>query len=330
MYANSSAMILSDPELVRQRDAWYERLAEVRRGGPPVRLAGIWGTGQADALNEPERWITQAIDSLAREAHRIADPEVFRPLCVESGPYGVHFLDRILGAEVFFQDGQWWSNELTSPIGHLREPDLETDPTVAVARRLAEGFLNSGATVPVFGLPTIASPLNVAVNLYGQRFLIALVDDPEAAEHDLAVITRVQVALHRWYRERLPPAQVQPVIAAQRMLGPGRGQLCGCTTQLVSARIYRAVIAPHDDEVLRAWPEPGLIHLCGSHLQHLPAFAEMRHLAAVQLNDRAADDLASYLAGLRDDQVVYLNPSRTMPEERARQISGGRRLVLID
>jgi hypothetical protein len=72
-----------------------------------------------------------------------------------------------------------------------------------------------------------------------------------------------------------------------------------------------------------------MIHLCGAHAQLIPTFREMKHLRALQLNDRACADLGRYLEGLREDQVIYMYPCDEMPEEEAIRISGGNRLVLL-
>lgn len=39
--------------------------------------------------------------------------------------------------------------------------------------------------LPLFGLPTLSSALNIMVNLYGEEALVAMLDDEEAAMHDL-------------------------------------------------------------------------------------------------------------------------------------------------
>jgi hypothetical protein len=135
--------------------------------------------------------------------------------------------------------------------------------------------------------------------------------------------------LHLWYRRRIPEEQLQPVVAAQRCQPPGFGQLCGCTTHLLSAEQYREFIAPLDGALLRVYPHGGMIHLCGIHTQHIATWRDMPSVRAVQLNDRAAQDLPSYFAGLRDDQVIYLNPTPTMTAEDALRITDGRRLVVV-
>jgi len=52
-------------------------------------------------------------------------------------------------------------------------------------------------------------------------------------------------------------------------------------------------------------------------------------LKAVQVNDRAAEDLQLYFDGLREDQILYLDPCPGMTVERAMEITGGHRLVVM-
>jgi hypothetical protein len=329
---HETRQILSDSRLLAAREAHIRRLEALFAGETPTPafiLQGMGGAGRADLYQEPEQWIDEALDDLALHAPRVTDPQVFRPPIIEYGPYGVHFVDRMFGCCVYFHEEQWWADPLDTPVGQLQPPDLATDPTWRLARRAAFAFVESGVTVPFFGLPTIASPLNVLVNLYGERVLAALVEDPAAAAHDLRVITNVQRALHRFYRNLIPARQLQPVAASGRTQPAGYGQICGCTTHLISARTYREFVAHLDDELLSVYPAGGMIHLCGVHTQHIPTWRAMRSLRAVQVNDRAAEDLAMYFAGLRDDQIIYLNPTETMTVGQAMEITGGRRLVIV-
>jgi hypothetical protein len=326
--------ILNDPRLLEARASQFVRLGALYAGErleDVFYLNGYNGVGQADPYAEPERWVEEALDDLAENASRLLDARTFRPLVIEFGPYGVHFIDRMFGADVFDLDGarNWQVHYLDAPVGQLQPPDLERDETWALARRAALASLGAGVSVPLFGLPTIASVLNIAVNLYGQRILAALLDEPEAARHDLGVISDLLCTLHRWYLERLPLEQLQPVVGGTRTQPPGYGQLCGCTTQLVSASQYRAFIAPPDDQLLSVYPHGGMIHLCGRHTQHIPAWREMTSLRAVQMNDRAVDDLAIYYRQLREDQILYANPYDKMPVQRILRITGGRRTVVV-
>jgi hypothetical protein len=317
---------------VAARELHIARLRQVfaGKGGPAgFVLWGVCAQSSADPYKEPERWVAEALDSLTAEAEKLRDRQVFRPLCLEFGPYGVHFVDRMLGARVFFHEGQWWADNLRRPVGALEPPDLERDDTWRLARRIAEAFLGAKVSVPIFGLPTIASALNVAVNLYGEEFLMAMLERPDAARHDLALINDLLARLHRWYLTHIPLDQLQPVVAAAWCQPPGYGQLCGCTTHLLSGSQYADLVAPLDEALLAVYPHGGMIHLCGRHTQHIRVWQAMKSLRAVQINDRAAKDLEIYFRELRDDQIFYLSPTKMMTIERAMQITGGRRLVIV-
>lgn len=367
MLLNPSARaVLSDPELCGLRNAWFRRLRDIASEKPamaPVRLNGIWAQSVVDPYTEPERWVEEGLNWLAGQAPRLRDEGGFRPPLIEFELYGVHFIDRLLGAHVFDlaasrectphgdetgdlsalkqqmrstarpdkpPERNWQVHVLDQPVGQLRTPDLRRDATWDLARRVVDAFLAAEVTLPLFGLPVIASPLNVAVNLYGQEFLFALFENPAGARHDLEVINDLLCRLHRWYRRRLPARQLQSVVAGGRAQPPGCGQLCGCTTHVLSAELYTEFIAPLDAALLAVYPHGGLIHLCGHHTQHLPTWRAMSALRAVQLNDTAADDFETYWHGLRDDQVIYFSPTARVSSADALRISGGRRLVLVE
>ena len=135
-------------------------------------------------MNRWTIWRSRAQDACNRE--------VFRPLTINYNPHGVHFVDELFGADVFVLDGSWQVHPLTSPVGTLKAPDLETNPTWRAVRDCARVSRRDVANV-TFGLPTIASVLNIAVNLYGQQILLAMLEDPEAAHHDLRIISDVLV-----------------------------------------------------------------------------------------------------------------------------------------
>jgi len=275
---------------------------------------------------QPEQWVEESLELLALKPETAANR--FAPACIEYGIYGVHFIDRILGARVFFKDGQWNADYLKTPIGALEMPDLEKDETWNMAKRAALAFVEADVKLPLFGMPTLSSALNILLNLYGQEALVAILEDEEAACHDLNVVNTLIRTLHKWYRDNVPSQQLQPVISTMRTQPPGYGQLCGCTTQLLSGPMYREFIMPLDDALLGDYQYGGMIHLCGSHTQHIENFRDMPHLKALQLNDRAAGDLEQYFHGLREDQIIYLNPCNEMPLERALEITGGKRIVI--
>lgn len=326
---------LNDPARIAERDMWFDRMRSIFDGveddfnrSHAFALQGV--VPRADmslAYTDPEEWTLQCLELLAENLPDTT--KRFAPPCVEYPIYGVHFIDRMFGADVYFYEDQWNARYLDTPVGQLKMPDLETDETWALARRSAEAFLAADVKLPLFGMPTLSSALNIMVNLYGEEALVAMLDDEEAALHDLTIINDLIRALHRWYREHIPSQQLQPVISWERTQPPHSGQLCGCTTQLLSGALYGEMIAPLDDALLGDYPRGGMIHLCGHHTQHIPIFREMKHLRALQLNDDASRDLEKYLAGLREDQIIYLYPYEDMSAEEALRISGNKRIIFI-
>jgi hypothetical protein len=331
----ASQEILNSPELLGLHRQWMARLQDLFDGKESDRvfvLFGVEGVGKSNLYEDPETWIHEALDDLAAKAGLLRDNAVFRPLTINPWPYGVHFIDKLFGADVFELNGErgnWQARVLDTPVGRLQPPDLSSHPAWSLARRLAEAFLEARVEVPFLGHPVLSSPLNMAVNLYGERFLSALLTDHDAARHDLQVITEVIKELHLWYRTTVPFEQMQAVLPSGRITPPGFGQICGCSTQLLSPGLYRDFIAPKDAEILLLHPHGGMIHLCGSHSTLIPVWREMPSVRAIQVNDRAAEDLELYFRGLREDQILYVNPCAGMPLRRAVEITGGRRMVLV-
>ncbi|MGB9586688.1 MAG: hypothetical protein ACPL7O_00770 [Armatimonadota bacterium] len=325
--------VLNNPELVNARNNYFVRLESLRSQGKPNEPVFLWGyvgQGRANPYSHIEAWIHEVLEDLAAHSHCLLDNQVFRPLVVEFNIYGVHFVDRVFGAHVCeLGKNNWQGVLLDRPVGTLESPDLESNETWMLAKRAAEAFLKAGVSVPVFGLPTIASALNIGLNLYGQQLLVAMYEHPEAVRRDLQIINNVLCTMHRWYLDHLPLDQLQPVITALRAQPPGYGQLCGCSTQLLSPELYKEFIAPLDAELLAVYPKGGMIHLCGAHAQHISAWREMSPLKTVQINHRAAEDLELYWNGLRQDQVFYVNPCPEMPVERILEITGGERTVIV-
>jgi hypothetical protein len=335
--SQSAREILSNPEFIRKHNQWLEVLGALFQGSHDAYLdkyvytvEGFVGSPEhlETQYNDVHKWVAECLEDLAKKVLQVKNEERFIPFCIEYPLYGVHFIDSILGADVFFQDGQWNARYLNTPIGTLQEPDLAINETWIKAQTAAQCFLSYNLPLVLFGEPTLSSALNIAVNLYGQDALLAMIEEPDAISHDLKVINSLICNLHRWYIQNVPQTQLQPVISWCRTQSPGNGQLCGCSTQLVSADLYDRFIAALDNELLGLYSNGGMIHLCGSHAQHIESFRKMQNLKAIQINDRAAHDLEKYYTGLRNDQIIYLNPCEGMGIDEAINITGGNRLVI--
>ncbi len=325
--------LLNDETLIAKRNEWTQKLQDLfngeYKGKNAFAILGFAGKSTADRYTEPEKWVEECLKDIQdNKANLILNDRLFVPICVECEMYGVHYIDKIFGANVFMQDGLWYNDYLKTPIGELQDPDLENNETFQTSIRVAKKFAKDGGKFPLFGLPTIASALNIAVNLYGQEILLEMLADPDNARKDLETINRTLVRVHKEFQKIVPEEQLRPVIAWKRTQPAGYGQICGCTTQLLSKELYRDMIADLDEAVLGAYKNGGMIHLCGSHTQHMETFRNMKTLKAVQLNDRAAEELELYFNGLRDDQIIYFNPCPNMTIEKAIEITKGKRLVI--
>jgi hypothetical protein len=316
---------------------WFNRLQELfdgKNSGSIMAIKGICGCPDDGMLlyENPEGWIVESLENLADNIDSCDNDDQFIPPCIEPGVYGVHFIDSIFGAHVYFDNTvkQWYNEPLGADIGCLEPPDIDKCEAWSIAKRTVNEFIRQDVKLPLFGLPTIASSLVVAINLYGEDVLAGLMLEPNKILHDFSVINTLLIEIHQWYQSVLPMRQLQPVIAQDRTQPPGHGQLCGCSTQLISADLYEAQIAAFDNALLGAYPNGGMMHLCGSHAHLIPVFRLMRNLKSIQINDRAAHDLELYFNGLRDDQIIYLNPCEGMPVDNALKITGGERFVLID
>ncbi len=345
--------ILNDSRKLQERDRWFhiledlfdgreEENAFLREYVPSVN--GWVGSSGFDldprkhptAYTDPEQWVVNCLEEMAEYAAAADQKPWFEPLCIEHGVFGTHFIDRIFGSEVFYlqasdptDPGQWSSYPCDMPVGQLKRPDLEHSETWQLAKAAARSFAAQDVSLPLFGLPTIASALNIGVNLFGGNLLEAMIEEPEAARHDLGVINGVLMEIHQLYRDMLPSAQIKPVSSTMRTMPDGYGQLCGCSTHMLSGRLYRELVAPLDADLLNVFPRGGMIHLCGNHLQHIPTFAALPQLRAVQVNGIPLDHIQQYHSSLRQDQVLYVYPYEKAPTDQVVAATGGHRLVFM-
>ena len=335
MISNDIRKKLSDHKLLAARNTHMDRLSCLFKGGrcdKPFVLWGVHGTAECDIALQPEQWVYEALGSLAVKADKLKDEKVFRPLGINPWPYGVHLIDKLFGADVFELDGEagnWQVNPLPPEFGKLHLPDIDSHPAWQICERLSKAFIEAEVSVPYFSLPVLSSPVNILLNLFGQAALVGMLTEPEAVSKDLRAITDLIKSLHSWFIRNIPSEQLQMVGIGGRVQPPGHGQICGCSTQVLSPDLYRDIIAPLDEEVFSLYQGGGMIHLCGTHSHLIPCWRKMESMTAVQLNDRAAEDLALYFCGLREDQIIYVNPCPGMPLVKIIEITGGHRTVIV-
>lgn len=326
------------PEVRRIQAEHMARLEQLYRTGWAGRVVsvcgpccgqhhGLRGTNGIDMLARPQEWLEHTLSDMARRVAEAADPVNFRPLYLELDCLGVHYVDALLGARVYFHEAQAWNDPLPCDLADLRMPDLSRSQVFQASLRLVRLAAAATRGLMPIAIPVTSCPINIGINLFGDRLLEAMLARPGAARHALRVITDVIVAALRELTAALPEAIWRPPVVSSRCAPSGHGYIDGCATQLVSRRHYEEFLAPLDAEILAVFPRGGQIHLCGACTQHIPTWRGMGNLASVQLNDRAAEDFEAYFAALRPDQIVYVAPTPTMTLDRILTISAGRRIV---
>lgn len=330
------------PDVAAARAHHYDRLAALYRGEMtgPLYLAGefygkshgLWGTNEIDMLAEPAAWLDEVLADMAeRGPAKAASRSTFYPLGIEPDPLGVHYIDALFGAHVYIYEQQTWGTELSYDLAELEMPDLARSAVFQRSLRLVqmavEAVAGAGGQLYVT-TPVLSCASNIAINLFEQRFLEALVMRPDVARRALCIINDVITACTRAFYDLIPPAIRRCTVACSRYAPAGFGFIDGCATQLVSGKQYREFLADLDMAVLDRSPYGGQIHLCGSHKQHISTWRTLSKLRSVQLNDRATEDFRLYFDGLRDDQILYIAPTERTSAQVVIDYTGGRRLIL--
>ena len=322
---------LNDPELLKIRNEHFHRMDAVLNGRDDCERAfGMYGYG-ADAGvqpgDDPVEFAVRALEEAAHHIDKARDLEIFHPIFVSAGMYGVAFVDRILETELTrFPD--WQARFLDTPVGELEYPDLERSETWRRATDVVNALIEMETSLPIISPPCLSSALNEAINLYGEQFLIALVAKPKAARRDLELINDVLKELHSWFLRNVPAEQLGGAALSVRTMPPGFGHIDGCSTHLISGDMYAEFVADLDEEILALHPKGGMIHLCGRHTQHIEAWRKMLSLKIVQLSYPAGEDLEIYFKELREDQSFYAGPAKDMSMERVIDATGGYRLIV--
>ena len=292
------------------------------------RSHGLLGDNTIDMLADPERWLADVLDDMGQHAEDFADPVTFRPLVIELDALGVHFIDAVLGAEMEFRDGQIWSAGLECDIADLDVPNLDDSPTLRHTTELARLAVQVSQGRILLTTPVLSCPINIGMNLFGADLLEALVTRPPVAARALEIIADTIIECTKVFMDVIPTETRRTFVACNRYAPAGFTEIDGCATHLLSGAHYAEFFAELDAKILRLSPHGGMIHVCGSHAQHIQTWAEMPEVCSLQLNDRATDDLELYRNGLRDDQVLYVAPTTEIPPERILELTTGRRVVL--
>jgi len=324
--------ILNDPELIRARDEYLDRMEDVfegrNAGRPAFVLSGLTPGAEVPEGATMEEAMHASFDAMATEAYLMRDQRVFRPLASEPSTDGKGW-DRGFFGLPEKPDPVTQLRRRIQPVGTLEPPSLDKCEAWRNMKRSTEIFLEADVKLPLFSVAPVSGPIVEAVSLYGaEKFLTAMLDDPDAAYNDLKVIADISAEMRRWFVRHVPVQQLQGIVHRLRAQPPGYGQIDGCTTQLLGPDLYADMVGPLDDMILGVYPKGGMIHICGRHTQHLPFWRKSKSLKVLQLSGDAMTDLPIYFRELRDDQVVYVSPHATMPLSGIMEITKGRRVII--
>ncbi len=320
-----------EPDVMAVQREHADRIRRLFDGERLEHVPVIGRLDQREYLDGPgslASWMEASVAALESGIEAALNPVTFRPFMIEFWPLGVHFVDTLFGAEVYPAGDNFWTNPLPCGLADLTPVDLAADPMTAWAME-ALAILTTDLPPQVqLATPVFSSPLNIAVNILGERALTDLSAPGPGELRGMQAIADAIASLHEATRRRFPGSRVRFYASSGRYAPDGFGHVCGCTTQLVGPDTYARYVGPLDAQVLGVYPEGGTIHLCGYHTQHIPCWRAMENLRGVQLNDAAADDFEAYFHGLRDDQIIYIAPTAAMPIARILDLSGGRRVIL--
>ncbi|RKY23917.1 MAG: hypothetical protein DRP83_08445 [Planctomycetota bacterium] len=276
-----------------------------------------------------DAWLANQVKAVqANVAESLDGSTLYYPLIEMASFYGTHYIDALFGNDVQWVDGQFWSKEQKCEVSELQMPDLDNSPLLAETLELATWIKGKTEGRFVISMPDVGSPINVAINLFGERFFLEIAMNPEQAQRVLNMVARVT---RRVYEELIKAVGQETIRCHNAFYVYTPYNYAGlslCATQMISPSNFGDLVADADDASVPDCYEGMIQHLCGSSDQHVEEIAKRNRVKGVQLNDNGADQFESYFKALRQDQIFYLRPTENMPVEKILSITGGERLLL--
>jgi len=277
-----------------------------------------------------DAWLEHQLQAVKTNVEDALDSaSLFYPIIEMFSLYGTHYMDVLFGAEVKWHEGQFWSVPVDYAIAEIRPPDFQGIPLVRETVELARWIKEKTNGQFLISMPDVGCPLNIAINIFGDRFLMEMALNPESARRALMVIADATRRVYELLIDAVGQATLRCHNAYYVYTPYDYAGLSICATQLVSAEHFRELVAGADDASVPPVYQGMIQHLCGHSTQHIQELARRTMVKGLQLNDAAADDYKVYFEGLRQDQVVYVIPTERMPLDRLMSISGGVRTVIL-
>jgi len=277
-----------------------------------------------------DAWLDHQLQTVKTNAEEALDSaSLFYPIIEMFSLYGTHYMDVLFGADVKWHEGQFWSVPVDYAIADIQPPDFDAISLVRETAELARWIKESTAGRFLISMPDGGGPLNIAINIFGDRFLMEMALNPDSARRALTVIADATRRVYELLIDAVGQATLRCHNAYYVYTPSDYAGLSICATQLISAEHFRELVADADDASVPPVYQGMIQHLCGHSTQHIQELARRTMVKGLQLNDAAADDHETYFNGLRQDQVVYVIPNERMPVERIMSTSGGLRTVIL-
>jgi hypothetical protein len=163
-------------------------------------------------------------------------------------------------------------------------------------------------------LPDLQGPVDTLEMLCGSALYADLIVDPEFVAHALDTVAAAQITLTR---QLAPLLNDGPAGFSHQHGFMIRGQILlrGDSAIMVSPRMYRRQLAPHDERVLAALGGGG-IHSCGNFMHNVGAMLELPSLRCLDFGQSQLNDVDAIYAQARERRIALLRVQTTAEELR--------------
>ena len=168
-------------------------------------------------------------------------------------------------------------------------------------------------------LPDLQGPVDTLEMMCGSALYADLIDDPDFVAQALDTVAAAQVALAR---QLAPLINDGPAGFSHQHGFMIRGPILlrDDSAIMVSPRMYRRQIAPHDERVLAELGGGG-IHSCGNFMHNVGAMLELPSLQCLDFGQSPLNDVDAIYAQARPRRIALVRVQVTAEELRDGSIS---------
>lgn len=274
-----------------------------------------------------ERWLDNQLRAVkANVEEALASSSLFYPIIEMFSLYGTHYMDILFGGEVRWKDGQFWSQEVDYSVSEIAPTDLSRSSLIEETVELAKWIKERTGGRFLIAMPDAGCPLNIAINLFGERFLMELALAPQNAKRALGIIADATRRVYEVLIEAVGQETLRCHNAYYVYTPHDYAGLSICATQLISAEHFSTCVADADDAAVPSVYKGMIQHICGRSAQHIGELSRRQRVKGVQVGP---EDFETYFKGLRADQVVYVDLTERMSLDEIMELSRGERTIVL-